>query len=301
MAVKTVQVVINGQTHDLVYNPGTGLYEATINAPDKSSFNEAGGYYGVTVIAEDDAGNRTEANDTDGTLGEDLKLYVKETTVPVITITSPTDGAFLQSNTPTITWTVTDDDSGVDPDSITITVNSEAPTKDGITKNPTAGGYDCSYTIPVALSEGANVIKIDAADNDGNNADQKTVNFTVDTVVPELVITAPAEGLVTNNNEITVSGTTNDVTSAPVTLTVDVNGDGPQDVLVDAGSFTTTVQLRGGSNTITIVATDKAGKTTMITRTVTVDTGGPIINSVSITPNPVTAGGTITIAVSVTD
>jgi len=33
MAVKTVQVVINGQTHTLTYNATTKKYEATITAP----------------------------------------------------------------------------------------------------------------------------------------------------------------------------------------------------------------------------------------------------------------------------
>lgn len=302
MAVKTVQVVINGQTHNLTYNDDTGLYEGTITAPDKSSFGQVGGYYPVTVIAEDDAGNRTEINDTDGTFGEDLKLVVRETTAPVITITSPTEGESTTIATPTITWTVTDDDSGVDPDTITITVNSEAPVKDGIQKTPTAGGYQCSYAVPDALSDGGNTIKVDASDNDGNAAVQRTVNFVVDTTPPVLSVTSPVNDLVTKETSVSVTGTTNDVTSSPVTLTVEVNSGGAQQITVQPdGAFDETVQLTDGVNQIEIVATDKAGKTSTVTRTVTVDGGAPVINSVTITPNPATAGGLITISVSVTD
>ena len=56
MAVKTVQVVINGQTHTLTYNATTKKYEATITAPSTSSYNQNGHYYNVKVKATDEAG-----------------------------------------------------------------------------------------------------------------------------------------------------------------------------------------------------------------------------------------------------
>lgn len=78
MAVKTVQAVINGQTYNLTRNSGTGKYEATITAPNKSSYGQANHYYDVTIKATDDAGNVTTKNSSDATLGNSLKLYVKE-------------------------------------------------------------------------------------------------------------------------------------------------------------------------------------------------------------------------------
>ena len=63
-----------------------------------------------------------------------------------------------------------------------------------------------------------------------------------------------------------------------------------------------TVQtLAAGTNTITVVAKDGAGKTTTVTRTVTLDTAAPVIKSVTLTPNPVDAGKTFIISVEVTD
>lgn len=56
-----------------------------------------------------------------------------------------------------------------------------------------------------------------------------------------------------------------------------------------------------GSNTITVVATDKAGKTTTVTRKVTLDTGAPVFEKVTLTPNPVDCGKTFVISVKVTD
>ena len=70
MAVKTVQVIINGAVTTLSYNGQTGKYEATITAPSKSSYNvNAGHYYPVTVKATDEAGNVTTKTDADTTLG----------------------------------------------------------------------------------------------------------------------------------------------------------------------------------------------------------------------------------------
>lgn len=143
---------------------------------------------------------------------------------------------------------------------------------------------------------------MDASDNDGNAAAQKSVAFTVDTVPPTLSVTAPAEGTVTNNSSVTVKGTTNDATSSPVKVTIRLNSGAAEEVAVNSdGSFSKALALAPGINTITVVATDSAGKATTITRTVTLDTGAPVIHSVTLTPNPVDAGRTYIISVEVTD
>lgn len=304
MAVKLVQAIINGQTTTLNYNSGTGKYEAMITAPSTSSYNENDGhYYPVTIKATDDADNVTTKNDTDATLGSSLKLRVKEKVAPVITITYPTASALITNSKPVIKWKVTDDDSGVDPDTIGITIDSAGKvTGSAITKSPVSGGYECSYTPTEALGDGQHTIKVDASDNDGNAATQKTVTFKVDTIPPTLSVTAPADDSVTNNSSCTVSGTTNDATSSPVTVTVKLNNGAAEEVAVaENGSFTKQLTLAAGANTITVVATDAAGKSTTVTRTVTLDTGAPVIHSVSITPNPVDAGQTYVISVEVTD
>ena len=59
MSVKTVQAIINGQTYTLTLNNHTGKYEATVTAPARSSYNQSGHYYPVTVKSTDDAGNIT--------------------------------------------------------------------------------------------------------------------------------------------------------------------------------------------------------------------------------------------------
>ena len=301
MAVKTVQAVINGQTHTLTYNATTKKYEATVTAPSTSSYNQNGHYYNVQIKATDEAGNSVSKDATDTTLGSSLKLRVKEKVAPVISITAPSSSAKLTNNKPVIKWTVTDSDSGVDPSTIKLIIDSQTITT-GIRKTASGKNYTCSYTPTTALSDGSHTIKISASDYDGNAAAQKSITFTVDTVPPELSVTAPIDNLVTNQASIEVKGTTNDVTSSPVTLTIKLNNGTAQTVEVGSdGSFSKTLTLVSGENTIVITATDGAGKTSTVTKQVELDQTAPVIQSVTITPNPVNAGATYTISVEVTD
>lgn len=301
MAVKAVQVVINGQTHTLTYNATTKKYEATITAPSTSSYNQNGHYYNVKVKATDEAGNSVTKDATDATLGSSLQLKVKEKVAPVISITAPSSSAKLTNNKPVINWTVTDADSGVNPSTIKLIIDSQTITT-GITKTQSGKNYTCSYTPTTALSDGTHTIKVSASDYDGNVATQKSVTFTVDTVPPELSVSAPVDNLVTNQSSLVVKGTTNDVTSSPVTLTIKLNGGTEQTVEVGSdGSFTKTLTLVTGENTIVITAKDGAGKTSTVTKNVVLDQTAPVIQSVTISPNPVNAGATYTISVEVTD
>lgn len=302
MAVKTVQAIINGVTTTLTYNSGTGKYEATVTAPSTSSYNNNDWhYYPVTVKATDEAGNVTTKNDTDMTLGNSLKLKVKEKVAPVITITSPTASARLTNNKPQIAFTVTDADSGVNPDTIKITIGTTDITT-GISKTASGKGFTCTYIPTTALADGSNTVKVNASDYDGNAASQKSVTFIIDTVPPTLSVTAPANGLVTNQAACTVTGSTNDATSSPCTVMVKLNAGTAQAVTVNAdGTFSKALTLVSGNNTIVVTSTDSAGKSSTVTRTVALDTVAPTIKSVTITPNPVDAGKTYVISVEVTD
>lgn len=208
----------------------------------------------------------------------------------------------ITNNKPAITWEVKDNDSGINPNSIGITINSGTKITSGITKTPITGGYRCSYTPASPLNEGSNVIKVDCADNDGNAATQVSVTFKVDTVPPTLNITSPVQGLITNKATVTVKGTTNDATSSPVLVVLKVNKGEDISVTVGSdGSFTKDVTLVEGNNTIKIIATDSAKKQTTVTRTVELDTKPPVFGAVTLTPNPVDSGKTFVISVEVTD
>ena len=282
----TVRVQLNGTWTTLTYNSSSGAYEATLTAPGKTSFNEPGGVYIVTA----------EATNTAGTaVTKTANLTVKETVKPVITISSPSNGAYIASNQPNIVFTVTDETngSGVKIDSLSVKIDGRAITS-GITKTAITNGYSVTVT-PSTLSDGSHTVTINCSDNDGNRATEKSTTFTVDTVPPVLNVTSPDDGLITNKSTVVVAGTTNDSTSSPVTLTVNGNT-----VSVGSdGSFSTTVTLSEGENTITIEAVDKAGKVSKVTRTVTLDSSTPVIESITITPNPVNTSESMVIRVVV--
>lgn len=291
MSVQTVKVQINGQEYSLTYSEAAQAWQAVITAPNETSWNEPNHTFPVTVTATDNAGNSTTVTPETPTIGEDLNLRVLEKVAPTIVIVSPSEGALLTTATPEIQFTVTDTGSGVDPSTISITIDSQAPITSGISMEESGGTYTCTYT-PAALQDGDHTITINASDYDGNAATPTASTFTVDTVAPDLNVATPTEGLVTNQPTITVSGTTTPGS------TVTVNGEA---ATVDGSSFTYQYTLSDGENTLTIIAADAAGNTTTVTRHVTLDTTPPTIVSVSIVPNPVDAGATFTITVNVTD
>lgn len=298
MAISTVKATINGQVYNLTYDASSGAYKATITAPSTSSYNQnTGHYYPVSITAQDSAGNSTTVSDSDPTLGNSLKLQVKEKVKPVISVVSPTTGSLISNNKPTFTWEVTDDDSGINPDTISIKLDSGSVITSGINKVAITKGYRCTYTPSQALSDGAHTAYFNVTDHDGNAATQVTTAITIDTTPPVLTLSSPVNNLVTNNPSCVVSGVTNDNLSSPVTVKVN-----NQAVTVsENGSFSTTLTLAEGENTITVVATDGAGKSSTVTRKVVLDTHAPVFSQVTIAPNPVDAGATYVITVQVSD
>lgn len=289
MAIKTVKVTINGSEYSLTNSSGN-IWTGTITAPGATSYNETDHEFPVTVTATNDAG--TTASDSS------YGLRVKETVAPVITITSPTSGARVVNNKQPIVFTVIDESggSGVDISSLVVEQDGTAVTS-GIVTTAVTNGYSVTYTPTTALSDGEHTVTVNCSDNDGNAAAAKTTTYTVDTVPPTLNVTSPADGLITNNASCVVAGVTNDATSSPVTLTVN----GTAVTVGSNGAFSKTITLVEGTNTITVVATDSAGKSSTVTRNVTLNTSSIVISNISITPNPVDTGETMVVSVTVAE
>lgn len=296
MAIKTVKAIINGQSYDLSYNDGNGKWEASIQAPGQTSFNQPGGYYNVQITAVNDAGTSGSA---DASSLEGLKLRVKERVKPVITITSPTSGAFVTNDNQPIIGTVTDELNGSGVNKATVVVKVDGQPVDNVQLSDVSNGVQFTATPSTPYGQGQHTVTVDASDNDGNAADQKSVTFTVDTVPPALDVSSPSEGLITNSATINVIGTTNDATSSPVTVTISLNDQDQGAVSVSGGGFTKQITLKEGANVIKVVATDAAGKSSTVIRNVTLDSSVPQITAASITPNPADAGATIIVSVTI--
>lgn len=302
MAVSQVKVQIQGTWHVLTYNGSTGKYEKTIKAPAVTSFLQAGGYYQLVIEATDDHGNKT----TDST-NAGARLIVKETTKPVINITSQTNGAYVSNNKQPISFTLRDEagGSGIDLSTLSLKIDSGASqgsASAGMVCTAVTNGYDCVFTPQTALADGSHAVTVNVADNDGNTATQKSASYIIDTVPPTLNVSAPVDSLKTNIASLAVTGTTNDATSSPVTVKIKLNNVDQGAVTVAGnGSFTKAITLASGSNTIAIRVTDASGQYTEVSRSVSLNTVAPSISNVAITPNPVNVSESITISCTVTD
>lgn len=295
MAIQQVRAQINGTWHTLTLNSSTGSYESSLTAPGTTSRNLSGGYYPVTVEVTNTAGTVVTES---GATNESLRLVVHETVKPVITVTSPSSGSFVTNNLTPIKFTIVDEQggSGVNPDSVSLKVDGTIVT--GLTKTAITNGYSYTYTPTNVFADGVHSFTVNGSDYDGNAAVEKMASFTVDTVPPSLTVTSPAEGIETNTAALTVTGTTNDATSSPVTVSLTLNGADQGAVTVNAdGSWSKGVTLAEGANTIVTTSTDMAGKQSTITRHITLDTTVPVIQSVTITPNPVDINGSMIISV----
>jgi hypothetical protein len=297
MSIQSAKININGTDYTLTYNSTSGKYEATITAPGSTSYNLTNHYYNCSVTATNTAGTSTTV--TGDTLSG-LRLVVHETVKPVITITSPTSGAYVTNNKQPVVFTVVDESGGSGINIGSLVVKQDGTATTAYTTTAITNGYSVTYTPTTALTDGSHTVTVDISDNDGNAAVQKTTTYTVDTVAPTLNVTKPANNLVTNSASLTVSGTTNDATSSPVSVTIKLNGTDQGSVTVTSGAFSKAITLATGSNTILVTATDAAGRFSTVTRTVTLDTTSPKITAVTITPNPADTGASMVVSVTIT-
>lgn len=305
MAIRTVRVQVNGTWHDLVYSSSSGKYEKTITAPNITSYNvNDGHYYPVTVEAENTAGTKITVNDLTPTIGDSLKLRVKETIKPTVNVTSPGANAFVINSKQPILFQLRDEvnGSGIDISKLVLKIDGGTAVGNGSTGmvcTKVSNGYDCTYTPNTALSDGTHTVTIDIDDLDGNKAVQSTRTFKVDTIPPTLNITAPSDNFITNKSALVVQGNTNDNLSTTVTIKIKLNGVDQGVIPVTSGNFSKSLVLGNGLNTIIVTATDEAGKLSTVTITGTLDTSTPVVSKVIITPNPADTGATVIISVEV--
>ncbi|WP_302950945.1 Ig-like domain-containing protein [Holdemania filiformis] len=285
-------MALNGQTYDLTYNSTTKKYEATITAPSATSWGQDNHVYPLTFTAVDVAGNTK--SDTSKT------IRVKETVKPTAAITAPTNGSTVITNKPTITAQFRDAGSGVLKSSIVLKVDNTTVAAADYTLTDVSGGVDLSYTPKTALTDGSHTITASCSDNDGNTSTAVSVTYKQDTTPPELTVSQPTTP--TNKTACTITGKTSDATSSPVTVKITLNGTDQGAITVDtSGNFSKALTLKEGSNAIVVRSTDAAGKYSEVTRTVVLDTVAPVFGAITVTPDPVNTGGTITITVEVTD
>ena len=189
MAVATVWVSIHGKKVVMTYDPATGVAQAVTDAPLLSSgyrhegqgpgvaeiAKETGGYYPVTISAVDEAGNKTCVHHDDAAIGPSLRLYVRETDAPDALISLPE--GIIRSRNITVSILVSDDGSGIDTDTLRISLNDNPIAAD----LATADGINYAAELKLDLADGEYTLRLKISDYDGNTSAEIS-EFEVDAV-----------------------------------------------------------------------------------------------------------------------
>lgn len=300
-AIKEAYIMFNGQKVVAQYDEKTKTWTATTNAPANSSWSQPDHVYKVEIHAVDAANNEATMTSADPTYGDQLKIRVLEKSKPTATIVSPTQGSVLGASEQDIVLEMSDaGGSGLNETTVVFTVNGKSHAGDLSFTNH-EGKRRATYHA-TGLTDGENTITFQVTDNDGNVSNLATTTFIVSTAAPSLTVDTPTEGLITNSNKLTVTGSTTPGSSAVTIASVKVNNQSVS--LTGSGTkktFSHEITLVEGQNTITVVSTDSIGKVTTVTRHVTLDAKAPIITDVHAEAVTVDAGGRVKITFKVTD
>lgn len=191
-----------------------------------------------------------------GRSSSDSVTVVVDTQVPSITIISPVQDGFVNSADVTITWSGSDAGTGVAYYTASIEGLAFFNTTD----------TSCVFND---LADDMYTVLVSAYDHLGNYLDV-TVEFTVDTLAPSLVIDSPVEGQLFNASSMTVIWTIADTN--PGTVQVMLDGEG---WTTATGEELVWIALTDGHHIAYVKVTDAAGNSVEKSANFTVDTVAP--------------------------
>ncbi len=229
-------------------------------AASATSFTLTGvsdGPHTISVRAVDLAGSST-SDSVDVTV---------DATLPIASITTPTPGQILGTNSVLLVWTASDATSGID--------HLEVSVDGGSATSLAAATTSYSFT---GLSDGSHTFRVRAIDRAGNSA-ISDVTAMVDVTKPTASITSPAASAYLTSHSVVVTWTATDPTSGIDHYSLSIDGGASQTVDATATSYTFS-GVADGPHTIRLTAVDRAGNTVLVSVSVTVDTLDPTISIV---------------------
>lgn len=207
-------------------------------------------------------------------------------TAPLLTVSTLANNTTTTNATLNVAGTVSDSGSGVK----SLTVNGTAATisKDG------------TFSAAITLVDGINTLTTVATDN-VNNPATDTRMITLDRTAPGLTIAQPADNGITGKNFVEITGNVDDANSA---VSARINNGAATKATMSGTSFSATLNLASGLNTIYITATDLAGNSSSAKRSITSDTTAPTLavtspaQDVNTTQSSLTLSGTVKDAIT---
>lgn len=143
------------------------------------------GEHTLTATFRDRAGNSGSATST----------FVVDTVAPVGVFTAPANDTFVNTATPALRFTYTDDGTGVDPANAHVFLRTPDGAETDVTARFTFATAEATGTIAAnaPLGEGTHRLRAVVPDLAGNTA-ELLASFEVDTVAPTYVLDVPAPG-----------------------------------------------------------------------------------------------------------
>jgi len=253
-----------------VTSPTNGTFTKNSSIPVSGTASDDVAVASVTV-------NGSAVTLTNGTWTTNVPLSGGDGAKPITAVA--TDTAGKQS---TVTINVVVDTTAP---SISVAV-TPAPNAAGWNKAPVTASFTCAdagsgiancpSAAAVATDVASQVVSGTAVDNAGNSANTSTT-IKLDQTPPVLTVTTPADQAKFYGATATLTGTASDALSGLASVTCK----GSPATMLTSTSFSCTVTLDSGSNSVPIVATDVAGNQTLVTRTLiyTADTTVPVIRA----------------------
>ncbi|GAM10888.1 bacillopeptidase F precursor [Geobacter sp. OR-1] len=275
--------VIVGSTGTVTATGGASTSPVLFSSMTPSVCSVAGATFtaittGTCIIAANQAGDSSYNAASQATQNITVAY---STTAPTLTVSTLADSSVTNNATLNVSGTATAI-NGI----TSVTVNGTAVTL----------AQDNSFSTAVTLQQGKNTIATVATDNAGlTTTDSRSI--TLDTTSPVTTITSPADNSTLAAASVTITGTVDK--SATVQATV--NSGSPQSAAMDGNTFTIIVNLADGSNTITVSATDLAGNSASIKRTVVSDTTKPTLAISDPAQDITTSQPSLTISGTVSD
>ena len=234
--------------------------------PPSVPVNSDGAGQLVTGQARDSAGNVASTSVTVNIDG----------TAPTLAITAPAEGATVATPTVAVSGSVSDALSGI-----------AAVNCNGVAGSVSGNAFTCS----LPFEDGLRSVVVAATDKAGNTVSRQ-VGFGVITT-PDVAILEPANSAFVNISPITVRGTVSDPAA-----TVKING---VVAAVAGGTFSVTVPIVEGNNTLSAVAKAANGKIGTGNVQVTLDTTPPRLAVTSPANGFVTVEPAVSVAGTVND
>jgi hypothetical protein len=247
--LRTAGTLIKGTLSDALSGPAAincnGTPGTLIGTSFTCSLTLAPGANSISIQATDIAGNATSAT---------TSFTFKKP--PQIFIATPSASSLFSQSPVNVTGTVEDPGAQVSVNGISAPVSGN------------------SFLATVPLREGVNTITAVAQNSDVTTS-TASVEISLDTTPPHVMIYSPADNSTTTDASITVTGMVNDIvvgTVNPQQATVTVNGVAAQ---VGNRSFTAAdIPLAVGPNIIQAVGVDRAGNQATTSITVTRQAAG---------------------------